>query len=116
MKKLSTLGHGIVDDLLSYNKEIWCKTFFSYDSKCDFIDNNMSRALNSWIIGSTHKVVITMFEEIRVDIMARQVEMNHFVDKWVNEISPMTMNVLEENIKTVKKCIVVWNLEVNFEI
>ncbi|XP_059291502.1 uncharacterized protein LOC132044986 [Lycium ferocissimum] len=32
---LARLGRGIVEDLIKYNKERWCKAYFQTFSKCD---------------------------------------------------------------------------------
>ncbi|KAG5611805.1 hypothetical protein H5410_023086 [Solanum commersonii] len=44
---LAKLGKGIVEDLIKYNKEKWCKAFFQTFSKCDSIDNNMAESFNA---------------------------------------------------------------------
>nr|XP_016436343.1 PREDICTED: uncharacterized protein LOC107762494 [Nicotiana tabacum] len=40
----------ICEDLLAYNKECWCRAYFSTCSKCDIVENNMCETFNSWIV------------------------------------------------------------------
>ncbi|KAG5606178.1 hypothetical protein H5410_027670 [Solanum commersonii] len=63
---MSELGEGIVEALLKYNKEAWCRAFFEEHSKCDVVENNTCETLNSWILGARFKSIITMLEEIRI--------------------------------------------------
>ncbi|WMV41463.1 hypothetical protein MTR67_034848 [Solanum verrucosum] len=56
----------IVEDLLYYKVQTWCKMYFRTDIKCDSIDNNMSESFNAWIVGPRHKITINMLEDIRV--------------------------------------------------
>lgn len=44
---MNELGKGIVEDLLKYNKEAWCRAFFKEHSKCDVVENNMCETFNS---------------------------------------------------------------------
>ncbi|KAH0652610.1 hypothetical protein KY289_030288 [Solanum tuberosum] len=68
---LSKLGTGIVEALIKYNKEKWCKAFFQTFSKCDSIDNNMAESFKAWILGPRNKTIVTMLEEIRVKVMSK---------------------------------------------
>jgi len=44
---LSELEVDIVELLLKYNKEAWCKAYFKEHSKCDVVENNMCETFNS---------------------------------------------------------------------
>ena len=50
LKMLETMGDGIVEDMLDYNVEAFCKAFFQTTTKCDVVDNNMSETFNGWIL------------------------------------------------------------------
>ncbi|XP_019236917.1 PREDICTED: uncharacterized protein LOC109217142 [Nicotiana attenuata] len=106
----------ICEDLLAYNKECWCRAYFSTCSKCDAVENNMCETFNSWIVGPRHKSIITMLEEIRHKIMNRHVDMRRFVETWITDISPMARLILEENKELSRKCKVLWNGDSGFEI
>ncbi|KAG5610990.1 hypothetical protein H5410_022271 [Solanum commersonii] len=116
LAKLAKPNEGICGELLSYNKEFWCKAFFSTSSKCDIVENNMSETFNSWIVSPRHKSIITMLEEIRHKIMNRHVDMRRFANTWITNVSPMARLVLEENKDISKRCKVLWNGDSGFEI
>lgn len=44
---MSELGDEIMKDLLKYNKEAWCRTFFKEHNRCDVVENNMCETFNS---------------------------------------------------------------------
>ncbi|XP_065866018.1 uncharacterized protein [Euphorbia lathyris] len=114
---LSKLGQNIVEELLCYDKEGWCRTYFSMATNCDFVDNNMSETFNGWILKARHKTIITLFEEVRLQMMNRIVDMREFVEKkWIADISPMAMYVLKKNTSRAMKCSITWNGEFGFEV
>ncbi|KAK6786675.1 hypothetical protein RDI58_015200 [Solanum bulbocastanum] len=94
---LGQLGDNICESLLKYNKEYWCRAFFSERTKCDVVENNMCETFNSWIVGPRHKSVISMLEDIRHKMMDRHGDMIKFVDTWISDISPMARLTLEIN-------------------
>ncbi|OIT34677.1 hypothetical protein A4A49_60490 [Nicotiana attenuata] len=63
-----------------------------------------------------HKSLITMLEEIRIKCMERMNSMREFSEKWVGDISPMAMEILEENAQRAAKCEVKFNGETGYEI
>ncbi|XP_052198412.1 uncharacterized protein LOC127805696 [Diospyros lotus] len=52
LKDLSQLGKGIVEDVLTWPVERWCRAYQRTDIKCDVVDNNMAEAFNGWILDS----------------------------------------------------------------
>ncbi|KAG5620501.1 hypothetical protein H5410_005719 [Solanum commersonii] len=113
---LSKLGKGIVEALIKYNKEKWCKTFFQTFSKCDSIDNNMAESFNAWILGPRNKTIVTMLEEIRVKVMSRVSKSRAFVETWTDGISPMAMIVFNTNVTRSMQCNIEWNGDDGFEV
>jgi len=106
---MSLLGEGIVEALLKYNKNAWCRALFKDHSKCDIVENNMCETFNSWILAARFKSIITMLEEIRVKVMERMTQMREFSEKWITDVSPMAMQILTENAKYVAICEVKFN-------
>ncbi|KAG5599577.1 hypothetical protein H5410_030947 [Solanum commersonii] len=47
LQELSKLGTGIVDDLIYYDKEYWCKVYFNCEVKSDVIDSIMCESFNA---------------------------------------------------------------------
>ncbi|XP_016433493.2 uncharacterized protein LOC107759989 [Nicotiana tabacum] len=116
LEKMDKLGKDICRDLLYYPKKSWVRAYFEVHSKCDVVENNMCETFNSWILASRHKSIITMLEEIRRKIMTRQVDMLKFADTWISDISPMARLLLEDSKDLARKCTVLWNADVGFEI
>nr|XP_016432799.1 PREDICTED: uncharacterized protein LOC107759384 isoform X1 [Nicotiana tabacum]XP_016432800.1 PREDICTED: uncharacterized protein LOC107759384 isoform X1 [Nicotiana tabacum]XP_016432801.1 PREDICTED: uncharacterized protein LOC107759384 isoform X1 [Nicotiana tabacum]XP_016432802.1 PREDICTED: uncharacterized protein LOC107759384 isoform X1 [Nicotiana tabacum]XP_016432803.1 PREDICTED: uncharacterized protein LOC107759384 isoform X1 [Nicotiana tabacum]XP_016432804.1 PREDICTED: uncharacterized pro len=114
--ELNTLGHNIVEDIISYNKERWCKVYFQEFFKCDSVDNNMSESFNAWILGARHKTIVSMLEEIRVKVMIKIPKMRAFAENWVDAISPMAMKIFNTNVEKSMKCKIHWNGDSGFEI
>ncbi|WMV34527.1 hypothetical protein MTR67_027912 [Solanum verrucosum] len=113
---LSKLGKGIVEALIKYNKEKWCKAFFQTFSKCDSIDNNMAESFNAWILGPRNKTIVTMLEEIRVKVMSRVSKSRAFAETWTDGISPMAMMVFNTNVTRSMQCNIEWNGDDGFEV
>nr|XP_016477774.1 PREDICTED: uncharacterized protein LOC107799206 [Nicotiana tabacum] len=54
--ELTELGDSkIIEDLLRYLKQCWCRAFFKDWSKCDSVENNICETFNSWILSARHK-------------------------------------------------------------
>ncbi|XP_075080265.1 uncharacterized protein LOC142165791 [Nicotiana tabacum] len=116
LKALSMLGKNIVDDLLYYNKETWCKVYFNVEVKCDVVDNNMAESFNAWILAARHKTIITMLEEIIVKMMTRIAKLREFANTWSCNISPMALKVLEENIEKSMRCTIFFNGDTGYQV
>ncbi|KAM3399092.1 hypothetical protein P3S68_002608 [Capsicum galapagoense] len=116
LNELSELGVGIVEDLLKYNKEAWCRAFFKEHSRCDVVENNMCETFNSWILAARFKTIITMLEEIRCKVMEKINQMRDFPEKWITNVSPMAMEVLTKNGEYAANCEVRFNGDMGFEI
>ncbi|KAG5570771.1 hypothetical protein H5410_060537 [Solanum commersonii] len=96
---LSELGEGIIEALLKYNKEAWCRTYFKEHSKCDVVENKMCETFNSWTLGARFKSIITMLEEIRVKVIERMNQKRDFSEKWIIDVSPMAIDILRKMLK-----------------
>ncbi|XP_060211787.1 uncharacterized protein LOC132639352 [Lycium barbarum] len=106
----------MMDKLMHYNIDYWCKVYFNTNVKVDSIDNNMAECFNAWILAARHKTIITMLEEIRVKMMARIGTLREFVNTWRCNYSPMCTKVLEENAKLSMQCNIEFNGVAGFEI
>ncbi|KAG5586781.1 hypothetical protein H5410_047215, partial [Solanum commersonii] len=116
LKEPSKLGTDIVDDLLYYDKEYWCKVFFNCEVKSDAIDNNMCESFNAWILTARHKTVISMLEEIRIKVMTRLARFSEFPNSWITNFSSMAKKVLEENIDKSMACNIEFNRVTGYEV
>jgi len=58
-------------DLEKTNPIHWSRAWFRLGSNCESVDNNMSESFNSWIIESRFKPIITILEDIRIQVTRR---------------------------------------------
>ncbi|XP_019240445.1 PREDICTED: uncharacterized protein LOC109220426 [Nicotiana attenuata] len=115
--ELEELGDSkIIEDLLRYPKQCWCRSFFKDWSKCDSVENNMCETFNSWILSARHNSIITMLEEIRVKVMERMTAMREFATRWISDVSPMAMGYIEEQSQYVVEHKSKWNGDTGYEI
>nr|XP_016486104.1 PREDICTED: uncharacterized protein LOC107806465 [Nicotiana tabacum] len=115
--ELAELGDSkIIEDLLRYPKQCWCRAFFKDWSKCDFVENNICETFNNWILSARHKSILTMLEEIRVKVMKRMTTMREFATRWISDVSPMAMGYIEEQSQYVVKHEFKWNGNTGYEI
>ncbi|XP_019255044.1 PREDICTED: uncharacterized protein LOC109233618 [Nicotiana attenuata] len=111
--ELAELGDSkIIEDLLRYPKQCWCRAFFKDWSKCDSVENNMCETFNSWILSARHKSIITMLEEIKVKVIERMITMREFATRCISDVSLMAMGYIEEAVKHEFK----WNGDTGYEI
>ncbi|KAH1107109.1 hypothetical protein J1N35_010877 [Gossypium stocksii] len=67
------LDEAVAKELFSKNSKAWTKAFQGLHSVLDIVDNNICEAFNTSIVESRFKSIITMLEEIRVNMMTRLV-------------------------------------------
>ncbi|XP_047267633.1 uncharacterized protein LOC124898056 [Capsicum annuum] len=106
----------MMQDLMYYNINYWCKLHFNTEVKCDSVDNNISKCFNAWILAARHKTIISMLEEIRVKMMTRIGTLREFSNTWCSNYSPMWLNILEKNINRVMDCTIEFNGVTGFEV
>ncbi|WCJ40102.1 hypothetical protein M5689_021033 [Euphorbia peplus] len=110
LRRLEVLDEKCVRDLMYYNIESWCRTYFKTYTKCDVVDNNMSETFNGWILAAMHKSIITMLEEIRVQVMNKIHKLREFASTWISDISPMALKILMDNTQIDMTCCQIeWN-------
>ena len=114
IETMRKLGQEGLDNLLWYNFNTWCKKYFEEYSKCDVVDNNMAESFNAWIVSARYKTIITMLEEIRVNMMKRIGDLREFSNTGITDISLMSLKILQENIQKSMQCNLTWNGERGF--
>ncbi|KAF3637959.1 putative C2 and GRAM domain-containing protein-like [Capsicum annuum] len=116
-QKMKLLGpEKMMQDLMYYNINYWCKVYFNTEVKYDSVDNNMSECFNAWILAARHKTIISMLEEIRVKIMTRISTLREFPNTWCSNYSLMCLKILEENINRAMDCTIKFNRVAGFEV
>lgn len=64
------------------------KSRFKTNPRCYTLVNNMSEAFNSLFVSARAKLIVTMFEEIRVYLMLRWESNRKKISKYEGDISP----------------------------
>lgn len=82
--------------LLATDPERWCRAFFSVDSHCPDVHNNLSESFNRTIKMARAKPVITMLEDIRRQAMRRITRRFLKAENCDTVVTPMTMASLEK--------------------
>ncbi|KAL5727700.1 hypothetical protein ACHQM5_000865 [Ranunculus cassubicifolius] len=82
--------------LIGKHPEAWCRAFFSYNSSCEAVDNNMAETFNSTIIEARGKPIIDMFEELRMYAIRRMQRKRHDMARWQDELCPKARLKLEK--------------------
>lgn len=96
MQLFSSISVEAGQDLLKRNYKKWVRAFFTPQSQCDSIDNNMNEVFNAYILSSRHKPVITMLEDIREGLMERMHKKRDFIAKKDIHICPRIQQKLEK--------------------
>lgn len=55
--------------LLKIPPRFWSRSRFNYNTKCDVLVNNLTKTINSAMIGPRQKPIVTVLEEIRWYLM-----------------------------------------------
>ncbi|XP_039028523.1 uncharacterized protein LOC120162440 [Hibiscus syriacus] len=86
---LSNIDSVLAAELFSKKEKMWTKVFQMMHSKSDIVDNNLCEAFNSSIVDARYKSIITMLEEIRINIMTIIIEKQRFLTTWKYNFGPL---------------------------
>ena len=76
----------------------------------------MTEAFNGWILNARMKLIHTILEEIKVQVMERIATLRQFAETKISDISPHAMQNLEANKILAMKCHIRWNGDNGFEV
>nr|GEV51794.1 hypothetical protein CTI12_AA204890 [Tanacetum cinerariifolium] len=76
MEELKIISPEAYQYLIERNPNSWCIAFFRHESKCPNFENGIRKSFNREILVQRTKPIITMLEDIRLDIMQILVAMN----------------------------------------
>ncbi|XP_021859367.1 uncharacterized protein [Spinacia oleracea] len=97
------------DDLLKRNHTKWIRAFFTSQSECDCIDNNMNEVFNAYILSSRHKPIVTMLEDIRESLMERLHKKRDFIANKDIIICPRIQKRLEKEKLDARRWLAFWD-------
>ncbi|KAI3458545.1 hypothetical protein Pfo_015208 [Paulownia fortunei] len=96
MDELKALNMGAYEWLIREHPSSWARSYFSTNTKCDMISNNISESFDQYINDSRDKPIITMMEMIRQQLMTRFQENKELTNNMSGEICPKIMKNLEQ--------------------
>ncbi|KAL8510024.1 hypothetical protein ACS0TY_017017 [Phlomoides rotata] len=97
--------------------EQWSKAYFSDNSKCDMLLNNVCESFNSNILLARDKAVITMLEWIREYLMQRlQKNRDIALVKWRGQLCPRIQKIIEINTEKVSDCIPIKGNDIHYQV
>ncbi|XP_056684368.1 uncharacterized protein [Spinacia oleracea] len=97
MQLFSSISEIAAEDLKKRNYKKWVRAYFTPQSQCDSIDNNMNEVFNAYILSSRHKPIITMLEDIKEGLMERLHKKRDFIAKKEILICPRIQQRLEKS-------------------
>ncbi|XP_021736543.1 uncharacterized protein LOC110703095 [Chenopodium quinoa] len=97
-------------DLRKRNYVKWVRAFFTPQSQCDSIDNNMNEVFNAYILASRHNPIITMLEDIREGLMERMHKKRDFIQRKDIAICPRIQKKLEKAKIDARGWIAYWDV------
>ena len=103
-------------DLEKTNLIHWSRAWFRLGSNCESVDNNMSESFNSWIIESRFKPIITMLEDIRIQVTRRIQQNRSNSERWTMAVCPNIIRKFNKIRHRTQFCHVLWNGEAGFEV
>ncbi|CAH9123613.1 unnamed protein product [Cuscuta epithymum] len=116
LKRLGKLSNEAASDVLKHPFQTWCMAYFSSQSKCWMVDNNIIESFNAWIREARAKPIVSMLEVIRLKAMKRLSDFKGSHEKWINDWSPTCMEYYQANKEAVTGCNTIFNGDVGFEI
>ncbi|KAG8478410.1 hypothetical protein CXB51_028232 [Gossypium anomalum] len=96
---LYKLDEGVAKELFPKNSKAWTKAFQGLHLISDILDNNLCKAFNSNIVESRSKSIITILEEIRVNIITRIVAKRKQCSSWKYNYGPLTKKKIDDSKK-----------------
>ena len=116
MAQIRTIDEKAHDWLAQVSTNAWCKHAFSFYPRCDVLMNNLSEAFNSTILVARDKPIITMFEWIRVYIMARFAKLKEKLAKYPGNVMPKPRKRLDKEIERSGNWFATWAGDKKFEV
>ncbi|XP_059461803.1 uncharacterized protein LOC132190770 [Corylus avellana] len=116
MQNILSMEKGVHDYLSGVPKASWSRHAFSCQIKSDMLLNNLAESFNAWIKEVRSKPILTILEEIRLQIMARFQQKRNGIWSTHYTICPKIQKKLERSKSDARNCISRWQNELEFEI
>ncbi|KAK8548200.1 hypothetical protein V6N12_061118 [Hibiscus sabdariffa] len=86
LKILEGMWSTSTNDLLGIPPQHWSRAYFTGESKCDVVDNNLAEAFKGWIVDARCYPIISMLEDIREMVMQIMHVKRTASSKWKTNI------------------------------
>ncbi|XP_059461967.1 uncharacterized protein LOC132190960 [Corylus avellana] len=116
MRNIMSMEKGAHDYLSGVPKASWSRHAFNCQTKSDMLLNNLVESFNAWIKEARIKPILTMLEEIRLQIMARFQQKRNGIRSTHYTICPKIQKKLKRSKSDARNCISRWQNELEFEI
>lgn len=94
----------------------WSKSYFSTNSKCDVLLNNMCESFNALILRARSLPIVDMLETIRLILMKRIHVKRDKMQRYKGDLCPNIQKLLEDLKKKAMAYIAHWNGKDQFEV
>ncbi|KAL8456384.1 hypothetical protein ACS0TY_034555 [Phlomoides rotata] len=117
MNELKSLSEGVWEWFQNKPPTQWSKAFFSENSTCDMLLNNICESFNSNILAARDKSIITMLEWIREHLVKRlQKNRDRANAKWKGKLCPRINKILDRNMEKVSDCIPIKSNSIHYQV
>ncbi|XP_061988909.1 uncharacterized protein LOC133707368 [Rosa rugosa] len=96
MAELRELSDDAWKWFLDKNPTHWSRAYFSEDSRCDILLNNLCESFYAAILPARDKPILTMLEKIRMDMMVRQANRIVACEKWKDLVGPRIKKIIDK--------------------
>lgn len=88
MNELKGVRTAAYNHLMDRTPTLLSRAFFTTDKVCDAVENGIIEGLNSLILDSRSKPIISILEDIRSCIMLRRIHCKKKNANWYDEVCP----------------------------
>ncbi|KAL8463886.1 hypothetical protein ACS0TY_033725 [Phlomoides rotata] len=117
MNELKSLSEGVWEWFQNKPLTQWSKAFFSENSTCDMLLNNVCESFNSNILAARDKSIITMLEWSREHLVKRlQKNRDRANAKWKGKLCHRINKILDRNMEKVSDCIPIKSNSIHYQV
>ncbi|XP_062013910.1 uncharacterized protein LOC133730285 [Rosa rugosa] len=78
------------------NPAQWSRAYFRDETRCDILLNNLCESFNAAIVLVRDKPILTMLENIRMDMMVRQSNRRVACERWKDLVGPRIKKIIDK--------------------
>jgi hypothetical protein len=116
MNVIQTMDQHAYDYFKKIDPKLWSRHTFKTTCKSDMLLNNLAETFNTWIKDARDKLILTMMEMIRRQLMMRFQQKRDGARQASHTICPKIHKKLERSKDDARNCICRWQNELEFEV